>query len=130
MSASPAPELDAIALQVLAALETYDADVEAMLGARHDPELYHRVSHGLDRIRMDCASIGELRVHWVELLIAHAELVHRVWRDARTPADAGDAQGIEPLRDQHRDAVVAMRDRCRSLVAGAAPVRRPGTRGN
>ena len=128
MSASPAPELDAIALQVLAALEEYDADVEAMLGARQDPELYHRVSRGLDRIRMYSASISELRVHWVELLIAHAELVHCVWRDARTLADAGQAQGIEALRDQHRDAVIAMRNRCRRLIARNAPVRRSDAR--
>lgn len=126
MSASPAPELDAIALQVLPALEAYDADVEAMLGARHDPELYRRVSHGLDLIRMYSASIGELRVHWVELLIAHAELVHCVWRDART----GGPQAIEPLRDQHRDAVIAMRNRCRRLLARNAPVRHPDALGN
>lgn len=113
MSASQGPAFDAIAFQVVAALEQYERDAAAMLAQWPDLERYREVSDGIERVRLYTSSLPEARVHWVELLIAHAELVHCLWRE-QYGHDATPQQRAElaAVRERHVDCVAALRKRC------------------
>ena len=116
MSAHPTNALDAIALQVVAALEVYAEDTAQMIGNWPDLERYRSVSEQIETIRMYVAALPDARVQWVELLIAHSELVHRLWR---VQYGAGiDMSDTLEARLRHTDAVAAMRNRCLRM-AGA-----------
>ncbi|MFL6691750.1 MAG: hypothetical protein ACJ8GO_02205 [Ramlibacter sp.] len=111
MSASRAAAFDAITLQLLAALEEYEVATEAMIAAWPDMERYAAASGLVEKIRMFCASLPEARVQWAELLIAHAELVHHLWRAQYGPKAPLQDQ-IAPLLAQHARALQALRRRC------------------
>ena len=112
MSASQSSAFDAIAFQLVAALEPYERDAAALLAHWPDLERYREMSEGIERVRLYSSSLPEVRVHWVELLITHAELVHCLWRDQYgngvPPADAT----LALLQERHSECVAALRDRC------------------
>jgi hypothetical protein len=113
MSASQAHALDAIAFQLVAALDAYDRDTERMIKAWPEPELYRKVSVQVDEIRMYSSALPQLRVQWVEVLIAHAELVHCLWRAQSGGLPGDDARAkIAGVREHHAAAVAALRHRC------------------
>lgn len=116
MSASHAPALDAIAFQLAAALEKYDQDVTVMLETWLDMDCYHAVSEQIERIRMYSAALSVLSVHWVELLIAHAELVHSLWRLPFQEVDA-DRERLQQVRERHARCIESLRTRCLRLLA-------------
>jgi hypothetical protein len=111
MSAAPTEAYDAIALQLVAALEKYAGDTGVMVMSWPDMDRYRDVSDQVEKIRMYSAALPDLRVQWVELLIAHAELVHVLWR-AQYADDAHSRDEICRVREHHSDAVAAMRSRC------------------
>jgi hypothetical protein len=111
MSASQSAALDAIAFQLLAALDEYEADTEAMVSAWPDLERYVAVSAQVEKIRMYCAARPELRVQWVELLIAHAELIHHLWR-AQYGKDRPLREHLAQPRSHHTTAIASLRRRC------------------
>jgi hypothetical protein len=117
MSAHPANALDAIALQLVMALERYAQDTGRMIASWPDLELYRSVSDQIETIRMYAAALPDARVQWVELLIAHSELVHLLWRvqygQGKAMADTLEA------RLHHTDALAAMRNRCLRVVAAS-----------
>ena len=117
MSASAAPEFDAIAFQLAAALEQYDLDTERMIEAWPDLDRYREVSAQVDRIRMYSSSLPEARVQWVELLIAHAELVHRLWRGQYGGGQV-EARPLQDVRDRHGECIAALRNRCLRTIRG------------
>ena len=120
MSASPLPALDAIAFQLMATLDTYDADVTRMLASWPDLESYREVSAQVERIRLYSASLPAVRVQWVELLIAHAELVHFLWR--MQYGDQGAArEELGAVSEHHLDCVAALRNRCRRTMLSGRP---------
>lgn len=110
MSASHAPALDAIAFQLAAVLDRYDEDVGRMVDTWLDMELYGSVSEQVEQIRMFSVTMSELSVFWVELLIAHAELVHSLWR-LRLRADAADLENLRQLRERHAYCVASLKSR-------------------
>jgi hypothetical protein len=116
MSASHGAALPAIASQLVAALQQYDADVGHMIEAWPDLDHYHGVSAQIESIRMYCSALDEARVQWVELLIIHAELVHMLWRShyGREPASLAH---IQSMRERHSDCVAALRNRCARVIA-------------
>jgi hypothetical protein len=116
MSASHAPALDAITLQLAAALEKYEQDVAAMIDSWLDVELYNRVSREIEEIRMYSTAIPMLSLQWVELLIAHAELVHSLWRLRLQQVDRNSSH-VETLRQRHAGCVATLRSRCLRLLA-------------
>jgi hypothetical protein len=118
MSASAAPEFDAIAFQLAAALEQYDLDTARMVAGWPDLDLYREVSAQVDRIRMYSSSLPEARVQWVELLIAHAELVHLLWR-GEYGGGRVEKRTLQEVRDHHSDCVTALRNRCLRVIARA-----------
>lgn len=118
MSASHAPAFDAAALQLVAALEKYERDVDAMVAGWLDMQAYRLVSDEVEDIRALSAGLPFARVPWVELLIAHAELVHSLWR-LRFRDDPADGERLRAVRERHAACVEALRGSClRSLANG------------
>ena len=111
MSAPKALAFDAIALQVAAALDEYEQDVGRMIAAWPELDRYRTVSEEVEKIRLFCAALPEARVQWVELLIAHAELIHLLWRLQYANRPAAQAE-MARVRQHHADCIVALRNRC------------------
>lgn len=122
MTASHAPILDAIAFQMVAALERYEQDCARLTESWLDMELYREVSEQVDQIRLYSASLPQLSVPWVELLIAHAELIHQMWRAQSARLAAGDHAFAQTL-ERHARAVRTLHQGCLRLLA------RPGQGG-
>lgn len=124
MSAPQSEALDAVAFELVAALEKYDRDAGRMVEAWPDLDLYREVSDGIERIRTYCGAIAEVSVQWVELLVAHSELVHSLWRLQYGDGNATREQ-LVPVREHHGNAVAALRARCLRLLVpsrqGPAP---------
>lgn len=116
MSAPQSRALDAIALQLAAALDRYDQDVGRMMESWPDLDLYREVSDQIERIRMFSSALPEARVQWVELLVAHAELIHFLWREKYGEGRAG-REAIAAVRGHHGDAIAALRHRSLRLAA-------------
>src|SRR4051794_39107822 len=95
MSASHAPAIDAIAFQLAGLLETYGEKVERMVDTWLDMELYREVSDAVEEIRTLSVILPGLSVQWVELLIAHTELVHALWRGGQAGADPEKVGAIQ-----------------------------------
>jgi hypothetical protein len=116
MSAHESHALDSIALQLLAALEHYDTQTAATLAAWPDLAAYGRMSEQVEQIRMYCSSLPQLRVQWVELLIAHAELVHCLWRAQFGEQDLAQRQ-VGAVRDHHAECIAALRARALRCIS-------------
>jgi hypothetical protein len=117
MTASAAPILDAIAFQLAAALDKYDQDSEKLICGWLDMDLYREVSEQIDHIRMYSSALPEARVQWVELLIAHSELVHSLWRTEYGKVAQGEGQSVADVRARHADCIAALRNRCVRLIS-------------
>src|SRR3954464_11635331 len=115
MSASEAPAFDAIAIQLAAALEQYEQGVSEMIDTWLDTDRYQEVSQQIEDIRMLSAAMPSLSIHWVELLIAHAELVHSLWR-LRFQDGGAQREKLDEVRARHADCVASLRGRCIRLL--------------
>ncbi|MGV3570478.1 MAG: hypothetical protein ACO1PB_07755 [Ramlibacter sp.] len=116
MSASQTPARLAIASQLMAALDAYERDTVSMVAAWPDLERYRCASEQVESIRNFSAALPEVRVAWVELLIAHAELVHFLWRMQYGDQPATRLE-LGPVRDRHGACVAALRTGCLALLA-------------
>jgi hypothetical protein len=116
MAATHAPVLDAIAFQLAAALERYEQDLTLLLDTGFDMELYRDISEQVEHIRMFAAALPQLSVPWVEVLIAHAELIHHMWR-VQNARPAPPARELSALRDRHGAAVRRLHAGCVRLIA-------------
>lgn len=115
MSAPQFHAQSAIAFQLAARLEIYEADVRAMLLGPLDPELYRRVSGHVDEMRMYAASLPPVSVAWVEVMIRHFELTHGLWRLQKDPA----AADLQQLHRQLNDSVRRLARKCVQLMPAA-----------
>src|SRR4051812_12468211 len=88
---SHAGERRAIAFQLLAALEKYDQELGPLLKG-YDPERYTDLSRQFDQLRLYVASLPELSVPWVSVLISRAEMTYALFK-AR-----GDARASETAK--------------------------------
>jgi hypothetical protein len=115
MSASQASAQSAIAFQLIASLEAYEADVGQLLGLPGDPEHYRRVGRHVDDMRMYVSTFPTLAVAWVEVLIRHFELTHGLWRlqQSAEPAD------LAAPHQQLLAAVARLRQLCLRVIASA-----------
>jgi hypothetical protein len=119
MSASEGRALDAIAFQLLAALEEYDQDTARMIAGWPELDLYRSVSDQMEKIRLYSSAVAEATVQSLELLIAHAELVHLLWR-AEYAGDRTSLEALEEVREHHADCVAALRNRCLRVMHSRA----------
>jgi hypothetical protein len=122
MSASQAPSIDAAAFQLAAALDQYERDVAHLLASWLDVDRYHAVTGHVDRIRSFASVLPQVSVPWVELLIAHSELMHSLWR-LRFAQDGTDRGMPAGVLARHAATVSAMRMHCLRLLASEG--RRP-----
>jgi hypothetical protein len=116
MSAFQSPALDAVAFQLAAALDRYDQSVQRMVDTWLDMDMYRSVSDQVEEIRRYSACLPELSVPWVELLIAHSELVHSLWR-LRFQADQGHRARLDEVRARHTACIESLKARCLRLLS-------------
>lgn len=125
MSKSHFVQLDAIAFQLVAALEQYGQDVQTLVRQWHaeqDMELYAVVSRQVDDIRNYSAALPKVAAQWLTVLISHTELMHgllRVWRPGE------DRMQLEEQLRDHLDAVAAFRAKARRMILSPREVRLP-----
>lgn len=116
MSAPQFHAHSAIAFQLAATLETYQADVCRLLEGPFDPERYRRVSGHIDQMRMYAAGLPPVSVAWVEVLIRHFELTHGLWRGYR---QAGELVELPALHARLLEAVQRLSRKCVLLMPAA-----------
>ena len=100
---------EATAFQIVALLERYEADVEPLVSADIDLDLYARVSGHIDQMRLLCASLPVISVAWVHLLISHTELMHSLWR---SPGGETESPAIDRCRSDLFAAARDLRAKC------------------
>ncbi|QJW85301.1 hypothetical protein HK414_23655 [Ramlibacter terrae] len=121
MSASQSHALHTIAVQLATALDHYELEFNALMRNWPEMEMYAGVSRRMDELRMYSASLPVLSVQYVSLLIAHAELVHALWK---TQTRGGyTAVDLANVREDHRAAIADLRRKCLRLLAGMAAAR-------
>jgi hypothetical protein len=114
MSAADHQTREAIALQLIEALEQYEADVRLLCGSWLDMEHYQSVSQQVDDLRLYASALPRISVQWVAVLISHAELIHSLWKARK--ADATDATAVENLLVDHVVAIRLLARAARQLV--------------
>lgn len=117
MSACHAPVLDTVAFQLAAGLEEYEQSVQKMADTWLDMDLYRSVGDQIEQIRLYSAALPQLSVPWVELLIAHAEVVHCLWRGPQ-PAAMANGRTLRQARNHHSNCVAALHSGSLRLIAG------------
>jgi hypothetical protein len=115
MSAHPQAQLDAIAFQLAATIDSYEQHVEELLAAWPDMERYRTVSESIEEIRRYASALPAVSVQFVALLIAHTELVHALWKQTNDPGHAANP-ALAPAREQHGECIAALRQKCRGLL--------------
>jgi hypothetical protein len=115
MSASQALALTAVAYQFSAALQSYAEDMDRLVQEGAQAERYQRISGRMDEMRLYAVSLPTLSAAWVEVLIRHFELTHKLLRaqQQRTAADLADVQF------GWRDAVQRLSRKCLQLIPAA-----------
>ncbi|MDB5913217.1 MAG: hypothetical protein JWP22_1892 [Ramlibacter sp.] len=109
----------ATAHRALVVLDRYESDARRLTASMLDPVLYARAAQELEEIRSCCAGLPEVSVQWVELLIAHADLVHCLWRSTR-PGSATTAADRQLQLDHLIACSRMLRAACLRIAAGQA----------
>ena len=117
MAAAPTPTPRS-ARDALAALERYQLHITQLAGNWLDMDLYHTVAADVEQVRGSCAPLPQLSGPWVALLIAHAELMHALWRGSR-PGGAASAGERQDLLARTRSACGRLQDLCMQLLRAA-----------
>lgn len=115
MSSLDEGAVEAIALQLIDALERYAMDTAQMVANWPDLERYRAISEQVDQIRLLASGLPEARVQWVELLIAHAELLQLLWR-AHYGHGGVTMDDTLHARLHHADAIAALRISCLRML--------------
>jgi hypothetical protein len=115
MTSVPGSSLNALAVDLAAALDRYEQDVEDLVRVWPDPEHYRRVIDAMEQVRLAAAPLPRLSIRAVELLISHAELVQGLWdsTDPRLQAE----ESVWPVVEQHRACVFRLREACLTIMA-------------
>jgi hypothetical protein len=111
VTASQALALDAVAFQLLAALDRYEVSIDEMLLAWPDLGGYNVASAGIDEVQRYCSSLPRLSVGFVSLLIARAEMIQCLF--AHDPADP---EKVAACARSHAAALAGLRDKCKRLL--------------
>jgi hypothetical protein len=112
-------ERSAAGFQLLAFADQYSLELAGLLACTQDPERYAALSQCFERMRCVAATLPELSVSWVGVLISHAELVHALFR----PGGARDSAGLREAAQAHTEALEHLRAACQRLLRPAVRVR-------
>jgi hypothetical protein len=115
MSAAQGHALQAIAHQLLAALDPYQDSLGELVAGWPDLAFYRGVSARIDQIRNYTLALPEIRVQWAALLVAHTTLVQALCKLA-PGSEAEAAPQLRDLRDEHAACVAALRARLRWAI--------------
>lgn len=118
MSSLRTPALTAIAFQLVAALERYQASFDELVESWFDRNRCHAVVRQLDEIRKLRCALPQLAVDMMEVAMRHRDLLQTLWTKATVTPGAAIAGEIAALRSRHRAAIEAMRHKCLRLLAG------------
>jgi hypothetical protein len=116
-SSLPAPAVTAIAFQLVAALERYQAAFDELVESWFDRNRCHTVVRLLDEIRKLRCALPQLAVDMMEVAMRHTELLQTLWTRATLSPRAAIAGEIGALRSRHQAAIEAMRHKCLRLLA-------------
>jgi len=108
---SNAGERRTVALQLLAALDAYDRNLMP-LARGYDPEHYALLSRQFDELRLYAATLPELSVPWVGVLVSRTELTFNLFK-AQKDEDA--RKRVAAFIERHRLAVEELRGSCSRL---------------
>lgn len=112
---SHAAQESAIAFQLAATLDAYEQELgKVRLGGPTVDTLAQMAQH-FDQMQLYAASLPQLSVSWVALLISRAEFTHHLWR-AQGRTETGN---LQLLLEQHKDAIEGLRSRCRRMLRRA-----------
>ena len=117
MSNSHTPAVTAIAFQLVAALERYQAAFDELVDSWFDRSRCQTVVRLLDEIRKLRCALPQLAVDMMEVAIRHRELLQTLWTRATISPRAAIAGEIGALRSRHRAAIETMRHKCLRLLA-------------
>lgn len=113
MFPSHAAQQTAIAFQLAATLDAYEQELEGLSLNVADAERQGRLAEHFDQMQAYAASLTELSVSWLALMISRAEFTHNLWSARERGRQAAD---LKLLLDQHREAIAAMRARCTRMM--------------
>jgi hypothetical protein len=111
------PALTAIAFQLVAALERYQASFDELVESWFDSSRCQAVVRQLDDIRRLRCALPQLAVDMMEVAMRHADLLQSLWAKATAAPAARIAAEIAELRSRHRLAIEAMRHKCLRLLS-------------
>lgn len=110
------PELtDVNAFQVAACLDEYEESVRHLAVDRFDLEIYRRTLQQMERVCRHCASLPQLSVPWIALLIAHSGLIDLLWKSIQDPKY--ETGKLAHQAAEHRTAVRTLRQQCLALFS-------------
>lgn len=112
---SHAAQESAIAFQLAATLDAYEQALGQLRLPGPAPDALARLAQHFDEMQLYAASLPQLSVSWVALLISRAEFTHHLWR-AHGATDTGN---LPLLLEQHKEAIGTLRSRCRRLLRRA-----------
>jgi len=116
MSISNSPTITAIAFQLVAALERYQASFDELVESWFDRNRCNAVVRQLDEIRKLRCALPQLAVDMMEVALRHTDLLQSLWTKATAGPGAVIAGELAALRGRHRTAIEGMRHKCLRLL--------------
>jgi hypothetical protein len=113
MSAAQTHATDAVAFQLLAALDRYESSIEEMLASWPDLQGYSMDSVQVDDLRLYSAALPHTSVGFVTLLISRSELLQCLFRKGGQPT----AADVAACSGEHAIAIANLRRKCVHLLA-------------
>ena len=112
---SHAAQESAIAFQLAATLDAYEQELGRLRLVQPAPDTLAQLAQHFDQMQLYAASLPQLSVSWVALLISRAEFTHDLWRAQGAP----EPGNLQILLEQHKEAIDGLRSRCRRMLRRA-----------
>lgn len=112
-------------MQLTRVLDEYEWDVDTMIRCWGEMDTYLPVSEKIETLRRLSSALREVQGPWVELLIAHGELVFALWSKRYGNRHIG-SRDVKSAREQHSACIAALRMRCLKLLAEQQSEGEPG----
>lgn len=109
-----------LAFDLLARLETYEADLELVAQGRVDAARYRLLNRQLAGMGACTGALPQLAASIMDITLVHSQLMQALWGRA--------SDGIAHLMRRQRAALHALRERCLALI-GRARVSRHAAKG-
>lgn len=118
MTIASAHDSTALVFQLAAALEGYQVACERLAKRWRDPKGLHAVNRRLGEIQAFTASIPQLAVDTMNVVIRHIEFMRCLLTNARSGKAATIPTDLVALQSRLGAAINAMRSKCLRLLSG------------